>query len=50
MSASRFFLCAVVERAAAVQQVVRYIVDWRHRLQYRDMCVCVCVGLVAQSV
>jgi len=42
MSASRFFLFAVVERATAVQQVVRYIVDWRHLLQYRDMCVWVC--------
>ena len=41
MSASRFFLCAVVERPASVQQVVRYILDWRH-LQYRDACVCVC--------
>ena len=50
MSASRFFLFAVVERETAVLQVVRCIVDWRRLLQYRDACVRVCVRARARCV
>jgi hypothetical protein len=37
MSASRSLLNAVVERPASVEPDVRYILDWRHLLQYRDI-------------